>query len=126
MPWWHTRGMVTHRIQAARVYDDPGPDDVTRVLVDRLWPRGLSKDRAQVDVWLKELAPSKELRRWYEHDPAKHEEFVRRYAAELVDSDHADALAQLRVLVGRGPVTLLTATKDLAISQAAVLADYLR
>jgi uncharacterized protein YeaO (DUF488 family) len=118
--------MVTHRIRAARVYDDAGPDDGTRVLVDRLWPRGLSKDRAQVDVWLKEVAPSRELRKWYEHDPAKHAEFVRRYAAELDDNDHADALAQLRALVGKGPVMLLTATKDLAISQAAALVDYLR
>jgi uncharacterized protein YeaO (DUF488 family) len=118
--------MATHRIRAARVYDGAGPDDGTRVLVDRLWPRGLSKDRAQVDVWLKELAPSTELRRWYDHDPAKHEEFLRRYAAELADSDHADALAQVRALVDKGPVTLLTATKDLAVSQAAALADHLR
>jgi uncharacterized protein YeaO (DUF488 family) len=117
--------MGTHRIRAARVYDDPGPKDGTRVLVDRLWPRGLSKDRAHVDVWLKEVAPSKELRTWYQHDPAKHEEFVRRYAAELADDDHAEALAQLRDLTRRGPLTLLTATKDLAISQAAALADFL-
>jgi uncharacterized protein YeaO (DUF488 family) len=108
------------------VYDDPGPGDGTRVLVDRLWPRGLSKARAQVDVWLKEIAPSQELRSWYGHDPAKHEEFARRYAAELADSDHDGALAQLRALLEEGPVTLLTATKDLAISQASVLADYLR
>jgi uncharacterized protein YeaO (DUF488 family) len=107
------------------VYDDPGPDDGTRVLVDRLWPRGLSKDRAHVDVWLKEVAPSKELRTWYQHDPAKHAEFVRRYAAELEDGDHAEALAQLGDLARQGPLTLLTATKDLAISQAAALADFL-
>jgi uncharacterized protein YeaO (DUF488 family) len=108
------------------VYDDPAPGDGTRVLVDRLWPRGLSKDRAQVDVWLKEIAPSTELRRWYGHDPAKHEEFARRYAAELADGDHAEAVAQLRALLEERPVTLLTATKDLAISQASVLAHYLR
>lgn len=118
--------MGNHRVRAARVYDDPGPDDGTRVLVDRLWPRGLSKERALVDVWLKEVAPSKELRSWYGHDPAKHEEFVRRYAAELADSDHAEPLARLRDLLRERPVTLLTATKDLAISQASVLADYLR
>jgi uncharacterized protein YeaO (DUF488 family) len=117
--------MGSHRVRAARVYDDPGPDDGTRVLVDRLWPRGLSKDRAHVDVWLKEVAPSKELRQWYAHDPAKHEEFVRRYAAELADGDHAEALDQLRDLQDKGPVTLLTATRDLAISQASALADQL-
>jgi uncharacterized protein YeaO (DUF488 family) len=118
--------MGPHRVHAARVYDVPGPDDGTRVLVDRLWPRGLSKDHAQLDVWLKEIAPSNELRRWYEHDPAKYEEFARRYAAELADSDHAEPLARLRALLRQRPVTLLTATKDLAISQASVLADYLR
>jgi uncharacterized protein YeaO (DUF488 family) len=118
--------MGPRRVHAARVYDVPGPDDGTRVLVDRLWPRGLSKDRAQVDVWLKEVAPSKELRSWYGHDPAKHEEFVRRYVAELADGDHAEPLARLRALLRERPVTLLTATKDLAISQASVLADFLR
>ena len=122
-PWWHTRCMATPRVHLARVYDDPGRDEGTRVLVDRLWPRGLSKDRAQVDVWLKEIAPSQELRRWYGHDPAKHTEFSRRYVEELADSDHAEALAQLRSLLAQGPVTLLTATKDLALSQASVLAE---
>ena len=118
--------MQTHRVRAARVYDDPTPDDGTRVLVDRLWPRGLSKDRAHVDVWLKEIAPSTQLRTWYRHDPAKYEEFARRYTAELADSDHAEALAQVRALLEQGPVTLLTATRDLAISQASALADHLR
>jgi uncharacterized protein YeaO (DUF488 family) len=113
-------------VHAARVYDRPGLDDGTRVLVDRLWPRGLSKDRAQVDVWLKEIAPSNELRRWYEHDPLKYEEFARRYAAELADGDHAEPLSRLRALLRERPVTLLTATKDLAISQASALADFLR
>ncbi len=116
---------MTARVRAARVYDDPGPDDGTRVLVDRLWPRGLSKGRAHVDTSLKEVAPSRELREWYQHDPAKHAEFVRRYAAELADSDRADALTQLRSLLAHGPVTLLTATKDLPLSQAAALADHL-
>ena len=105
--------MGVHPIRAARVYDAAGPDDGTRVLVDRLWPRGLSKDRARVDVWLKDIAPSKELRKWYAHDPAKHQEFVRRYRAELGQDDHAEALTQLRSLLDESPVTLLTATKDL-------------
>lgn len=116
--------MGTPHVKVARVYEAPGPDDGTRVLVDRLWPRGLSKERAHVDVWLKDIAPSKELREWYEHDPAKHDEFVRRYTAELADSDHAEAVAQLRALLSEGVVTLLTATKDVAISQAAMLAAY--
>ena len=110
----------------ARVYDEPGPHDGTRVLVDRLWPRGLRKDRAHVDVWLKEVAPSKELRTWYAHDPEKHEEFARRYRAELADDDHAAALEELRGLLGEGPVTLLTATREVSLSQAAVLAEHLR
>lgn len=117
--------MSVHRVRTARVYDAPGPDDGTRVLVDRLWPRGLSKDRAHVDLWLKGIAPSKELREWYGHDPAKHEEFVRRYRAELAQDDSAEALTKLRSLLEEGPVTLLTATRDLSLSQAAVLADEL-
>lgn len=95
------------------------------MLVDRLWPRGLSKDRARVDLWLKDIAPSKELRGWYGHDPAKHAEFVRRYRAELAQDDHAEAMTKLRSLAEERPVTLLTATKDLPLSQARVLADEL-
>ncbi|MBF4766658.1 DUF488 family protein [Nocardioides agariphilus] len=115
--------MSVHRVRTARVYDAPGADDGTRVLVDRLWPRGLSKDKARVDLWLKDVAPSTGLREWYGHDPAKHEEFVRRYRAELAQDDHAEALAKLRTLLEEHPVTLLTATKDLSLSQATVLAD---
>ncbi len=115
--------MRLHPVRTARVYDAPGPDDGTRVLVDRLWPRGLSKDKAHVDVWLKDIAPSKELRGWYGHDPAKYEEFVRRYRAELAQDDHAEALSKLRSLLKGGQVTLLTATKDLSLSQVTVLAD---
>jgi uncharacterized protein YeaO (DUF488 family) len=117
--------MGVHPVRTARVYDEPGPDEGTRVLVDRLWPRGLSKDQARVDVWLKDIAPSKELRQWYGHDPAKHQEFVRRYHAELGRGAHAEALTQLRTLLEESPVTLLTATKDLSLSQATVLADEL-
>jgi len=118
--------MARHHVGVARVYDDPGADDGTRVLVDRLWPRGLSKDKAHVDEWLKEVAPSNGLRKWYGHDPDKHEEFERRYVDELSDDDHAEALAELRSLVRKGRVTLLTATKDVSLSQAAVLAGHLR
>ena len=115
--------MSTHRVRAKRVYEEPEADDGARVLVDRLWPRGLSKDRAHVDLWLKEVAPSKELRSWYGHDPAKHEEFRRRYRAELARDEPAAAMTRLRALLEDRPVTLLTATKELSLSQAAVLAD---
>ncbi len=93
-------------IRVRRVYDEPSPEDGARVLVDRVWPRGMRKDAARLDEWAKDVAPSKELRTWYRHDPAKFSEFRRRYTAELV--------------------TLLTATKDLHLSQAAVLAGLLR
>jgi uncharacterized protein YeaO (DUF488 family) len=117
--------MATSRVRVARVYDAPGPDEGVRVLVDRLWPRGLRKDDAPVDAWPKDVAPSDGLRRWYAHDPARYDEFARRYRAELADGDHADALAELRSMLGRGPVILLTATKDVSLSQATVLADHL-
>ena len=113
------------RVRVARAYDPPGDEDGTRVLVDRLWPRGLSKAKAHLDQWCKEVAPSTELRTWYHHDPDRFEQFRRRYLAELDDPTRAEGLAQLRELVGHGPVTLLTATKRADISEAAVLADLL-
>jgi uncharacterized protein YeaO (DUF488 family) len=113
------------RVQVRRVYDPPQPDDGQRVLVDRLWPRGLSKERARFDDWCKEIAPSTELRRWYGHDPDRYAEFARRYRAELGDPVRVAALANLRKLAGHGQLTLLTATKRSDISEAAVLADLL-
>lgn len=112
-------------VQARRVYQAPMPSDGARVLVDRLWPRGLAKDAARLDEWLKAVAPSGELRRWYGHEPARFAEFRRRYTAELADPERAGALAHLRELASAGPVTLLTAARDLARSQAAVLAQLL-
>jgi len=114
------------RVQVRRAYDAPSADDGRRILVDRLWPRGLAKDAAHVDEWLKAVAPSNELRRWYGHDPAKFDQFRSRYAAELREPERAQALMRLRQEAGRGPVTLLTATRDAARSQAAVLAEQLR
>ena len=111
------------RVQVRRAYDPPEPGDGQRVLVDRLWPRGLSKERARFDDWCKEIAPSTELRKWYGHDPDRYAEFARRYRAELGDPERADALADLRELAGHGQLTLLTATKRSDISEAAVLAD---
>ena len=117
-----------HPVQLKRVYDEPASGDGYRVLVDRVWPRGLSHERAQLDEWLREVAPSTQLRTWYGHDPARFEEFERRYRAELTDGEPAAALAHLRGLLGdRGPagLTLLTATKRYDISQAAVLVEVL-
>ncbi len=114
------------RIQVRRAYDQPEPADGARVLVDRIWPRGISKDAARLEEWAKDVAPSTELRRWYGHDPDRFEEFRRRYLAELDQPEPRAAVSRLRALAAGGPVTLLTATRDLSLSQAAVLADYLR
>ena len=111
------------RVRVARVYDEPGDKDGRRVLVDRVWPRGLSKDSAALDEWCRTIAPSTELRKWYGHDPERFEEFAKRYRAELEEPDRAAALAALVDHSRRGTVTLLTATKVPDISQAAVIAQ---
>ncbi len=108
-----------------RIYEQADPGDGTRVLVERLWPRGISKERAHVDVWLKEIAPSPELRRWFGHDPAKFTEFRHRYEAELARAPGKAALAHLRDLARQGPVTLVFASRDVQHSNAAVLRDLL-
>lgn len=113
-------------VRLRRVYESPSDEDGKRILVDRVWPRGLSKDKARLDEWEKDVAPSTELRKWYGHDAAKFEEFTRRYDAELAEPERAAALDHLRELAGQGTVTLLTATKDVDRSQAAVLAARLR
>jgi uncharacterized protein YeaO (DUF488 family) len=113
-------------VRPRRVYDEPTGGDGTRVLVDRVWPRGLSKRNARVDQWCKEVAPSSELRKWYGHDPARFPEFTTRYRSELQQPGQAEALARLRDLARERTVTLLTATRAIEISQAAVLADLLR
>jgi uncharacterized protein YeaO (DUF488 family) len=112
----------TAKVRVRRAYEEPEPDDGARVLVDRLWPRGLSKARAALDEWCKNVAPSGELRTWYDHDPDRFEEFSLRYRQELQDPERAEALAHLRELARKGPLTLLTATKRADISEAAVLA----
>ncbi len=108
-------------MRTARVYDAVQSDAGTRVLVDRLWPRGMRKSDVRVGRWLKDVSPSSELRRWYGHDPSRVEEFARRYAAELARPDAAAALDELRGLVAAGPVTLVTATKELHLSHLSVL-----
>ena len=115
-----------HEVKVGRVYDKAAGEDGARVLVDRIWPRGLSKERADLDGWCKLLAPSTELRKWYHHDPDRFEEFGRRYRAELEDAERVEALAHLRELARHRTLTLLTASKRADISEAAVLADILR
>jgi uncharacterized protein YeaO (DUF488 family) len=114
------------QVQVRRAYEQPAPGDGARVLVDRLWPRGLRREEADLAEWCKTVAPSTALRRWYGHDPELFEEFVRRYQDELQDPERADALEHLRELARRGPLTLITATKHPEISAAAVLAELLR
>ncbi len=113
-------------ITVKRVYDEAEPDDGKRVLVDRLWPRGLSKERAHLDLWLKEIAPSDDLRRWFAHDPEKFAEFHRRYEAELSSGIAKEKLLELRDLVAKEHVTLLYAAKDTEHNNAVVLRDILR
>jgi len=108
-------------MRTARVYDDPDPDDGTRVLVDRLWPRGLGKQDPRIGRWCKEVAPSTELRRWYGHDPDRYAEFAQRFRAELADPAVAPALDELRALAVAGPLTLVTATKQIELSHLGVL-----
>lgn len=112
-------------IRLGRIYDDPGDDDGIRVLVDRLWPRGVSKVRANIDEWCAAVAPSDDLRKWYGHAPERFDEFERRYLEELEDPERAASLAHLRTMASRGRLTLLTATRDVEGSQAAVLAELL-
>ena len=109
-------------IRIKRIYEEASEDDGLRVLVDRLWPRGLSKEKARVDRWEKELAPTTELRHWFGHDPAKWLEFRNRYRAELRDQEKA--LSRLRQDGDDGVVTLLYAAKDEAHNNAVALKRY--
>jgi uncharacterized protein YeaO (DUF488 family) len=110
-------------IRVKRIYEPPAPDDGRRVLVDRIWPRGVSRGAAAIDLWCKEAAPTPELRRWFAHDPAKWPEFQKRYRGELAKSA---ALPDLRRMVRSEPkITLLFAAKDVAHNNAVVLRDML-
>ncbi len=113
-------------VRLRRAYEEPSAADGRRVLVDRLWPRGLSKAAAHLDEWLRDVAPSDGLRRWYGHEPEKFAEFQRRYGDELLEPERSAALEHLRQLSRSGPLTLLTASRDIGRSQAAVLAERLR
>ncbi|KPC65085.1 hypothetical protein ADL29_08545 [Streptomyces chattanoogensis] len=113
-------------VRVRRVYDPPEPADGARVLVDRLWPRGLSKADALLTEWCKDVAPSTELRRWYRHEGERYERFAERYREELTGEAVQPALARLRELAADGPLTLLTATKEVGQSHVQVLLEVLR
>jgi uncharacterized protein YeaO (DUF488 family) len=110
-------------VRLKRAYEKPARDDGTRILIDRLWPRGLRKADAKLDQWAKELAPSTALRKWFGHDPARWPEFRRRYMKEL--GRHPDRLRQLRSLARKGPVTLVYSARDEAHNDAVVLRELL-
>ena len=116
-----TAGM---NLKLKRVYEPFDKNDGTRILVDRLWPRGMTKAKAGVDIWLKELAPSAELRKWFGHDPDKWTDFKKRYRIELEEND--EQLARLREEIKKGAVTLLYGAKDEEHNDAVVLAEFLR
>jgi uncharacterized protein YeaO (DUF488 family) len=114
---------VTERLRIKRIRDPASPDDGQRVLVDRLWPRGISKEKASLSLWLREVAPSGALRQWFGHDPTRWSEFRSRYRAEL-DANEA-AVATLRRLLEAGPVTLLYDAHDTVHNNAQALAEFL-
>ena len=116
-------GDKSSSIGIKRIYDEPAAEDGVRILIDRLWPRGMPKAAAAIDAWPRELSPSTELRQWYGHDPNFFAEFRRRYRAEL--AAHADALAALRAAIRGRAATLLTAARELDLSHAVVLREIL-
>jgi len=110
-------------IRVKRVYEPPSAGDGTRILVDRLWPRGLSKERARIDLWPRDLAPSTELRKWYGHDPARWDEFRRRYRDELAGKE--DLMRAIRERERAGPVTLLFGSREESLNNAVALKGFL-
>jgi uncharacterized protein YeaO (DUF488 family) len=110
-------------IEIKRVYDKPEESDGFRILVDRLWPRGLSKQKAKIDLWLKDIAPSNELRKWYEHDPEKWPEFKERYYNEL--KDKKELVDSIIEKARKGTVTLLYGTKETRLNNATALKEYI-
>ena len=110
-------------IKLKRAYDPPEPTDGTRILVDRLWPRGVKKEDAAIDEWMKDIAPSTDLRKWFGHDPERWEEFCERYAKEV--SQHSEQLKQLRELAHKGPITLVYSAHDEAHNDAVALRNFI-
>jgi uncharacterized protein YeaO (DUF488 family) len=117
------RSHMSRRLDLKRVYEPAAHSDGKRVLVERLWPRGISKSKAAIDVWLKEISPSPELRKWFAHDPAKWNEFKKRYRAEL--RVNRDAVEQLRKLIKDGPVTLVYAARDEQQNSARLVKNFI-
>jgi uncharacterized protein YeaO (DUF488 family) len=117
------RRSPAHEVAIKRAYDEAATADGLRILVDRLWPRGIAKAALKHDAWPRALTPSNELRKWYGHDPARFAEFRRRYREEL--AEHPDDLAALRALVKHRKATLITATRELELSHAQVLREFL-
>ncbi len=117
------KGLSARDIRLKRAYQPAAADDGTRILIDRLWPRGLKKSDAAIDRWLKDIAPSTALRQWFAHDPARWPEFRRRYAAEI--RRHPDQLAELRAIARKGPVTLIFSARDELRNDAVVLRNVL-
>jgi uncharacterized protein YeaO (DUF488 family) len=111
------------RLRTKRVYEGSASADGRRILVDRLWPRGFTKDKAKIDFWAKAVAPSNELRKWYGHDPDKWDQFRQRYFGEL--DANAEAVAELRTHLGRGTVTLVFSSKETRLNNASALKEYL-
>ncbi len=108
-------------VKTKRVYDPASPADGKRILIDRLWPRGIKKEDAKIDEWLKEIAPSNELRKWFSHDPAKWLEFKKRYINELKKKN--ELVEKLRTEAGKGTITLLFASRDVEHDNAVVLRE---
>jgi len=118
-----SRANIANRVRLKRAYEAPASVDGTRVLVDRLWPRGVKKENAGIDEWMKEIAPSTELRKWFAHDPERWPEFRRRYRTEI--RTHSGELRHLRELARKGNLTLIYAARDEAHNDAVVLRDLL-
>ncbi len=118
-----SKRITASNIRLKRAYEQPAPDDGTRILIDRLWPRGVRKEDAALDQWMKDLAPSTALRKWFGHDPVRWQEFRQRYAKEV--RLHADQIKQLRALAHKGPITLVYAASDQIHNDAVALKDLL-
>jgi uncharacterized protein YeaO (DUF488 family) len=114
---------MTPSVRAKRIYEDPDPGDGYRVLIDHIWPRGISRERAHLDTWAKELAPSAELRKWFDHSPSRFRGFRTRYRREL--ASHVDILDELRRRAASRPVTILYAARDQEHNNAVVLVELL-
>jgi uncharacterized protein YeaO (DUF488 family) len=118
-----SKAISADHIRLKRAYEAPAPDDGIRILIDRLWPRGVKKTDAAIDEWMKEIAPSTNLRKWFGHDPSRWEEFRRRYQTEV--RQHAPEFDRLQTLARRGRITLVFAAHDQAHSNAVALKDLL-